>query len=476
MTPEEFKRLQDERGKLTKQIKDVADRQDKWTAEDEERWKTLNKAYDEVLAKLEAGKAELDALEARQQAVAQRMEQIGQHADAFQLPQNSGGGGQRRIGHDGATLDSPPAHDFAGQQARREAQFALALQGWALNGSRYNGEIRDEHRQAAQTLGIDLAANCFDLRLANTGDFRALQRRSRLPQNALSTFDGPVGGFTVPETFISRLEMAMLAFGGMLRVSEVIRTGTGEVMKWPTFDDTGQTGVQIGEAEGTSAGTDPTIGQTSWNAYIFSSRSLLVSYQLLRDSAFNLAAVIADMLGERLGRIQNTRFTTGTGAATAYGIVTRATAGVTAASATAIAYDELIDLEHSIDPSRRNMPGVGYMFHDNVLLALRKVKDGEGRYLWQAGANSGAPDTLNARPYTVNQDMASSIAASAVTILFGQLSMYKIRQVGTVRLYRLTEKYRDSSDQDAFVAFVEADGNLLDPGDNPVKKLTQAAA
>lgn len=133
----------------------------------------------------------------------------------------------------------------------------------------------------------------------------------------------------------------------------------------------------------------------------------------------------------------------------------------------------MIDLEHSLDPSRRNLGGVGYMFHDNVLKALRKLKDGEGRYLWQAGTNTGAPDTLNRYPYTINQDMASSIATTAITMLFGQLSKYKIRQVNSIRMYRLTERHREN-DQDAFLAFMEGDGNLLNAGDNPVKKLTQA--
>ncbi len=129
-------------------------------------------------------------------------------------------------------------------------------------------------------------------------------------------------------------------------------------------------------------------------------------------------------------------------------------------------------MEHTIDPSRRNLPGVGYMFHDSILQALRKLKDGEGRYLWQAGANSGAPDTLNTRPYTINQDMASSLVTTAISMLFGQLTMYKIRQVNVIRLYRLVERHREN-DQDAFLAFIRGDGNLLDSGDNPVKKMTQ---
>jgi HK97 family phage major capsid protein len=291
-------------------------------------------------------------------------------------------------------------------------------------------------------------------------------------RNALSGQTGTAGGFTYGDTFISNLELAMLAYGAMFEKSDVIRTTNGEPLRWPTANDTSNSGRQVGESAAV-ASLDPTFGQVTWNAYKFTSDEIKVPFELLRDNAVNLAAILPAMLGERLGRIQNTKFTVGSGAATSWGIVNRAYAGVTAASATAIAFDEIIDLEHSLDPSRRKMPGVGYMFHDSILKALRKLKDGEGRYLWQSGANTGAPDTLNGYTYSVNQDMASSIATTAITMLFGQLSAYKIRQVNGIRLYRLVERHREN-DQDAFLAFIEADGNLLDAGDHPVRKLTQA--
>jgi HK97 family phage major capsid protein len=266
----------------------------------------------------------------------------------------------------------------------------------------------------------------------------------------------------------------MLAYSGIMQVADIIRTSSGEPLVWPTVDDTDNTGELIQEAASIGSSVDPSFGSMTWFAHKFSSKAIKVPYELLEDSAFDLPGILAGMLGERLGRVQNTKYTTGTGAGIEpRGIVTGAVAGVTAASATAIAFDEVIDLEHSLDPSRRRLPGVGYMFHDNILKALRKLKDGEGRYLWQAGANTGSPDTLNTYPYTINQDMASSIATTAVTMLFGQLSQYKVRQVNDVRFYRLTERYRDN-DQDGFIAFIRGDGNILNAGDDPIRKLTQA--
>ena len=260
----------------------------------------------------------------------------------------------------------------------------------------------------------------------------------------------------------------MLAFGGVRQVAETIRTASGERMSWPTADDTSNTGAQLGESTSIGSSVDPSFGKVYWDAYKFSSKPVLVPYELIEDSAFDLPGLLGGMLGERLGRITNTKFTTGTGAATPKGIVTAATS-FSAASATSIAWDDVLGLEHSIDPAYRS--GASFMMHDSILLACRKLKDGNGQYLWQSNINVGVPDSFSGKPLTINQDMDSTVASGKKTILYGQLSKYKIRSVGQMRMYRLEERYRDT-DQDGFVAFIREDGNLLTAGTAPIKYLS----
>ena len=92
--------------------------------------------------------------------------------------------------------------------------------------------------------------------------------------------------------------------------------------------------------------------------------------------------LIGDLLGERLGRRANLELTTGDGTGDPNGIVTASSAGKVAASTSAITWDEIIELEHSVDPAYRMGPKVCYMFNDNVLRDVRKLKDGDGNYLW----------------------------------------------------------------------------------------------
>jgi HK97 family phage major capsid protein len=264
----------------------------------------------------------------------------------------------------------------------------------------------------------------------------------------------------------------MLDFSGVLQVADIIRTSTGEKLDWPMVDDTGNTGVRIGEGATEATASDPSWQRLSLYAHTYSSSVLKVSRTLLRDSIMNLVVLLGDMLGTRIGRKQNLDFTTGSGAGDApKGIVTGSTLGVTSSVATAIAFDEIIDLEHAIDPSRRN--GASYMFHDGILQVLRKLKDGEGNYLWSNGTQAGAADMINGRPFNINQDMQSTVATATKTVLFGQMNQYKVRQVDGMRMQRLIELYA-ATNEDGFVVHTDADGGVLNAGDNPIQHLLQS--
>ena len=144
---------------------------------------------------------------------------------------------------------------------------------------------------------------------------------------------------------------------------------------------------------------DMTFGVMTLDAYKYTSKIVRVSVELLQDSAFNLGAELGSLLGERLGRIQNTHATTGTGSSQPNGVVTASALGKTAASATAITTDEIIDLFHSVDRAYRG--NSSFMAADSTVAAIRKLKDGDSQYLWQPGlqAVSYTHLTLPTAPY-----------------------------------------------------------------------------
>lgn len=280
---------------------------------------------------------------------------------------------------------------------------------------------------------------------------------------------GTGGGYLVPEMFMPELVKSLALWGPMLDAAIVRRlvTATGASIPWPTMDDTSNTGSLIAENTQVSS-SEITFGVKTIGAYKYTSGVVLVASELLQDSTLNVESIVNDAMGERVGRIANTHLTTGDAASKPNGLMTAAGAGATAASATAIVFDDLINLEHSVDPAYRSDPSCRWMFHDSTLKAIRKLKDGEGNYIWQpANVQAGAPQTILGYPYSINQAV-DSIATGVRSVAFGAFNRYVVRIVNQFAIRRLVERYADY-DQVGFIGFARIDGNLIDAG--AVKRL-----
>ena len=281
------------------------------------------------------------------------------------------------------------------------------------------------------------------------------------------------GGYTVPEGFWDKITVSMAAIGPMLdeSVVNVIRTDSGNRLPWPTTDDTSNKGALLAENTQDTE-QDVTFGEKQLDAYTYTSKIVRVSLQLLQDSAFNMETLLKRLFAERIARAANEHLSVGTGSSQPNGIVTASAAGVTAASATAIAADELFDLQHSVNRAYRDAPKAGWMFNDTTLKQIRKLKDGQGNYLWQLGdVRTGTPDTLLDEPVHINDDMVSA-AANAKPIIFGDLDRYVTRIVRDLTVLRLAERYADYL-QVGFIGFNRIDGELEDTA--AVKHMVMAA-
>jgi HK97 family phage major capsid protein len=278
----------------------------------------------------------------------------------------------------------------------------------------------------------------------------------------LSVGTNTAGGFTVPPGFAARITDAMKAYGGMLDVSNVIDTDSGQPLVWPTADDTGNVGAIL--AENTVAPIqDVTFGQKTLSAFMYTSKMVKVSYQLLNDSAFDLNAWLPEKFAARIGRALNAHFTNGTGGGTQpTGLIPGLAVGKAGATGQTVTVsgDDLIDLIHSIDPAYRNGRS-RFMMSDQSVRTVRKLKNAGGDYLWQPGLQQGSPDVLLGYPVTINQDMPV-MAASAKSIAFGDFqSAYVIRRVQGVGVKRFDERFADAL-QVGFLSFARYDGVIDD--------------
>lgn len=285
-------------------------------------------------------------------------------------------------------------------------------------------------------------------------------------RQAMSTTTSTEGGYTVATEFSRSLLEAMRQMGGVRAVASNIRTGTGAQMLFPTADATQEEGEIINENTEVSS-LDTTFGQANMSVYMYSSKAIALPFQLLQDSMIDIEAYIRELMKLRLWRIQNRHQTMGTGVSQPRGLVVAAGIGKAGATGqtTSVTYDDLVDLEHSVDPIYR--AACGLMMHDDSLKAVRKIKDSYGRPIfvpgYEQGNPGGAPDRLLGRPININQNM-DPMGAGKKSILFGDFSKYLIRDVMDLTLYRMTDSRYTLKGQVGFVAFMRSGGNLLDVG------------
>jgi HK97 family phage major capsid protein len=301
-----------------------------------------------------------------------------------------------------------------------------------------------------------------------TAEERAIIRETR----AQSVGTDSAGGYTVPQGFLAELVKSLKMWGPMLDpgITREIVTASGNQIEIPTMNDTSNVGVRLDENTVMSPEGDLVFGQKLLDAYKYSSGPILVSSELIQDSAFNIEQILRDAMAERIARKVNTDLTTGDGSGDPNGIVTASTLGKTAAGVATVTFDELIDLEHSVDPAYR-AAGCTWMFNDGTLKIIRKLKDGNGNFIWSpADARTGAPSMILDHSYAINQAMPA-MTTGLKSVLFGDFSKYVVRRVREFAVRRLVERYAEY-DQVGFIGFSRFDGELLDTG--AVKHLIQA--
>ena len=298
--------------------------------------------------------------------------------------------------------------------------------------------------------------------------WNALSRGHGGVQAAMSTTTPAEGGYTVAPEFSSALEVAMRAYGAMLAEGTVVRTGTGAQMNVPAADPTGEEGEIIGQNQPANA-LDTQFQNITIDVFRYSSKKIALPWELIQDSMFDIESYIQDLLAMRLGRVRGRHTTIGTGTGQPRGIVPAASVGKIGAAGqtTSFTYDDLVDLEHSVDPVYRNLPSVGWKMHDTTLARARKLKDNNGRPIfvpgYEQGNPGGAPDRLLGRRIVVNQDMPV-MAAGVKSILFGAFAKYWHREVMDFTLFRFTDSNFTLLGQVGFCAFQRCGGNLVDVG------------
>lgn len=333
-------------------------------------------------------------------------------------------------------------------------------------------EKKDQFIQAAPQVSTEERyQNAFNKYLRGGMSMLGHDEKALLAEKRVNVSDvNANGGYTVSTGLFNEFAKTLNYYAPILDEVRVIATASGQTMNFTTLDDTANSAAFIASQGSSLSETALSFGQTAIEVHTAASL-VQMSWELINDNEFNLEGEVGTLLGERMGRLLEAKLTTGSGTNEPYGIVTDATAGVTAASATAITRDEIVDLVHSVDPAYRAL-GAKFMFNDNVLKLIKKLSVGsaDDRPLWQPSIREGAPDTVEGFGYVINSSMADPTTGN-VSMVFGDMKSYYARQAGNPVLRRLDERYADQLTS-GFLLYGRYGGRLVKT--DAVKKLTQA--
>ena len=287
-------------------------------------------------------------------------------------------------------------------------------------------------------------------------------------KNALQVGTDSEGGYLVPDEFEKSL-IAGLKLANVIRANAHVFTTSSGSHKIPVVASNG-TAAWL-EEEGAFTPSDDSFGQVQLDAHKVGTL-IKVSEELLADSAFDLESYIRAEFVRRIGDKEEEAFLVGNGTNKPTGILNATgggQVGVTAASASTITADELIDLYYSLKaPYRKNAV---WVLNDSTMKIIRKLKDGSGQYLWQPALKDGESNTILGRPYFTSP-YAPAVAAGAKSVLFGDLNYYWIGDREGITFRRLNELYAGNG-QVGFLASKRLDGKTVLP--EAIKVLQQHA-
>ena len=277
-------------------------------------------------------------------------------------------------------------------------------------------------------------------------------------RNALSVGKDDEGGYTVPGEFERRLIQGLEENNIFRQMAHVIRTSSG-TRKIPIANDTMEASwIDEGEA---IPETDTKFAQTTLSAYKMGAM-VRVSNELLNDSAFDIAAYIAERFGKVMGRAEEKAFIIGTGDKQPTGLLNDtvgAETGATAASSTAVTFDDIFKLYYSLKAPYRAK--AAFLCNEELLLQLMTLKDGQGQYIWRPALDTGKPDTILGRPIYTSGFMPG-VARGNKVMTFGDYSHYWVADRSSRTFRRLNELYA-ATDQTGFLTTQRVDGKLILP-------------
>lgn len=272
------------------------------------------------------------------------------------------------------------------------------------------------------------------------------------------------GGFLVaPPQFVLKLIQAMdneVFIRGMATIYPVTKS---ESLGAPSMDNDIADPSWTAEIKTGTEDSDMSFGKRELTPHPLA-KLIKVSEKLLRVSAMDVESLVAGRMAYKFGVTAENAYLNGSGSNQPMGVFTAADAGFGISTGrdvsdgnttTAITFDGLINALYSLKAQYH--PRATWIFHRTAIKNLRKIKDGEGQYVWQPDVKGGQPDMILGRPYKMSEYCPSTFTTGLYVGIIGDFSFYWIADALNMRIQRLNELYAGAN-QVGFIGRFESDG------------------
>ena len=330
------------------------------------------------------------------------------------------------------------ARDLSGEEQAQYDRIVADIDRYDESILRYRNDAEREARAAEErievptvsTSKIETTTDNDVLRSLLTGEIRRHTFETRGTAGDMSTTQDAE---LVPQGFYDQIQTILRYTGPAFEpgLYTILNTASGNDIKVPRQ-------TAFSSATATAEGAQFAVNNPTGESFTLKSQKvgvlLRTSSEIITDSGIDLVSYLARQAGEAVGYKVNDLLAVGTGTVEPKGIFDAAGSGVTGGTATgAFTADDLIDLIHSVDSAVAARPATALQMSRATLGAVRKLKDGDGRYLFEYGA-AGEPRILGER--IVENPFAPAVAASAKSVIYGDMSSYHVRQVGGIEVAR----------------------------------------
>lgn len=287
----------------------------------------------------------------------------------------------------------------------------------------------------------------------------SLQRQAALQMNV----DAGGGYLIPPEQFVARLIMDLDRRVFVRGLATVIPVGAGASIGVPTLatdiaDTVWTTELAVGTADSSMA-----FGKRRLTPHPLA-KYILVSKDLIRSAAIPVDALIRERLGYKFGTVQEAAFMTGSGAGSPLGVFTASSNGIstsqdvsTGNATDAVTTDGLIEAKYKLESQWFGSANLRWVFHRDTIKMIRKLKDGDGQYIWSPGLRDDATDRILNVPVEISEYAPNTFTTGLYVGIIGDFTYYWIVDSMALDIQRLVE-LGALTNQDYFIGRMALDG------------------